>query len=124
MGAKLFGDQGDYFCLHDVDLIPQRADYRYASTAVRLVTGLYIARTEIPKKTRQGTLNHHFGGVVIVPKEYFFNINGFSNLYLHYGAEDDDFLMRLLWKGYVPCKDLSGYYLMLPHSKSKKSIAK
>ena len=46
-------------------------------------------------------------------------MNGFSNLYLHYGNEDDDFLMRLLLQGYIPIKDLSGYYLNLPHHKIK-----
>ncbi len=119
IGVKKYGKNFDYYCFHDIDLIPIKANYAYFSQPLRLISEYSEKKKEIYKKLAQGEYNHHFGGVVSLPKEAFEKINGFSNLYLHYGNEDDDFLLRLLLQGYIPIKDLSGYYLSLPHKKSK-----
>ena len=122
IGVKRYGADFDYFCFHDVDFIPIRADYRYCSVPLRLISDFYSDKSKIPKKAAQGVYNHHFASVTIVPKGIFDSINGFSNLYHHYGNEDDDFFMRLLFKGYLPCTDLSGYYCELPHYPSAKIL--
>ena len=119
IGVRKYGKNFDYYCFHDIDLIPIKADYFYYNQPMRLVSKYSEQNKTIYKKQAQGEYNHHFGGVVSLPKEFFEKVNGFSNLYLHYGNEDDDFLMRLLLYGYIPIKDLSGYYLNLPHAKSK-----
>ncbi len=119
IGVEKYGKNFDYYCFHDVDLVPIKADYSYFSQPIRLISEYSEKNKEIYKKSAQGKYNHHFGGAVSLTKEAFEQINGFSNLYLHYGNEDDDFLMRLLLQGYIPIKNLSGYYLNLPHPKSK-----
>ena len=119
IGVQKYGKNFDYYCFHDIDLIPIKADYAYFSHPIRLISKYSEQKKETYKKLAQGEYNHHFGGVVSLPKKIFKKVNGFSNLYLHYGNEDDDFLLRLLLQGYIPIKDLSGYYLNLPHHKSK-----
>uniref|UniRef100_H2ZMT1 Galactosyltransferase C-terminal domain-containing protein n=1 Tax=Ciona savignyi TaxID=51511 RepID=H2ZMT1_CIOSA len=41
-----------------------------------------------------------FGGVSIFTREQFLSVNGFSNLYWGWGAEDDDLFLRTWRKGY------------------------
>ena len=122
LGVREFGHKFDYFCFHDVDLIPINADYSYYNQPIRLVSFIAESKTQIPKELGKGIYNHHFGGIVSITKKIFLDINGFSNLYHHYGLEDDDFFFRLLLKKYIPCKDLSGYYLAFPHYASKKIL--
>ena len=122
LGIKEFGTNFDYFCLHDVDLIPLQADYNCYNQPMRLVSFISKEKMKIPKQLGKGEYNHHFGGVVTISKNIFWQINGFSNLYHHYGFEDDDLFLRLLFKGYIPCKDLSGYYSSLPHPASSMML--
>ena len=35
-----------------------------------------------------------FGAATLVPKDMFESVNGYSNMYYGWGAEDDDFLRR------------------------------
>ena len=122
LGVREFGDNFDYYCFHDVDLIPLKADYACYNQPLRLVSAIADAKNKIPKQPGKGIYNHHFASVVSITKEAFLDINGFSNLYHHYGLEDDDFFFRLLLKKYIPCVNLSGYYLSLPHSASQKIL--
>ncbi|XP_002124323.3 beta-1,4-galactosyltransferase 4 [Ciona intestinalis] len=41
-----------------------------------------------------------FGGVSVFTKEQFLSVNGFSNLYWGWGAEDDDLFLRTWRRGY------------------------
>jgi len=41
-----------------------------------------------------------FGGVISILADQFQKVNGFSNLYFGWGAEDDDFLLRLVFRQY------------------------
>lgn len=122
LGVKEYGKNFDYYCFHDVDLIPIKADYNCFSQPFRLISFSHEDKKKIPKKQGQGIYNHHFASVISIKKEIFLEVNGFSNLYHHYGLEDDDFFMRLLFKGYIPCVDLSGYFLALPHHPSQKVL--
>lgn len=42
-----------------------------------------------------------FGGVSMFTEEQFIAVNGFSNIYWGWGAEDDDIYMRTRRKGIV-----------------------
>lgn len=99
----------DYFVFHDVDLLPENIDYRYSNHSLKLFT--YIKQDNIYKEYKQT----NFGGAILVPKEIFLNINGFSNSYWQRGSEDDDFLIRHLIKGYIPFYDYNGKFKALPH---------
>ena len=102
-----------YFVFHDVDLLPENIDYRYANHSLKLFT--YIKQEDNSYKKYKQT---NFGGATLVPKNIFYDINGFSNRYWQWGSEDDDFLMRHLLKGYVPFYDSEGKFRSLPHPHS------
>lgn len=83
------GYKYDYLILHDVDFIPDRTvNYR---------------PTELPSllSTQCSQFNYgqcyptFFGGVVGIPKQYYEQVNGFSNLFRGWGGEDDNFYKRL-----------------------------
>ena len=118
VGAKLLEDEVDYFAFHDVDLLPlESVDYRYSDFTVRNFLFL-IEHDGKYKESHSG-----FGGSTLVPKNIFFEINGFSNNYWQWGSEDDDFFMRHLFKGFVPLEDIQGVFQALPHQSSLKRNA-
>jgi len=99
-----------YFVFHDVDSMPTNIDYRYCNHSLKLFN--HIKRYEKYYEEYQQTI---FGGAILVPKDIFLNINGFSNNYWQWGKEDDDFLFRHLFKGFNPLYDAEGKLRMLPH---------
>lgn len=104
--------ESDYYIYHDVDAMPTNIDYRYCNQTLKLFN--YIKRETIFEEYPETV----FGGVTLVPKQIFFDINGFSNKYWQWGKEDDDFLFRHLLKGYVPFFDTKGKLDMLPHPRA------
>jgi glycosyltransferase involved in cell wall biosynthesis len=80
---------GDYLCFHDVDLIPEFADYSYPTLPSHLSSHCsqfnYI---NIPDKI--------MGGVILFTREHFTMVNGYSNEYSGWGKEDDDLYERCL----------------------------
>ena len=102
----------DYFIFHDVDALPYNVDYKYCNQTIK--TFNYIKREKDYEEYPQTV----FGGVTLVPKNIFYDINGFSNNYWQWGKEDDDFLLRHLLKGYIPFFDTIGKLDMLPHPRA------
>lgn len=110
-----------YFCFHDVDLIPEGSccDYSYASTPTHLSAYCSQYNYALP----YGMI---FGGVTIFDKLTFEKVNGYSNEYWGWGAEDDD-IRRRLDAAKVLCQDWmnatkgiiwkrrDGHFLSLPH---------
>lgn len=109
----------DYQCFvfHDVDMVP--VDDRNVYTC--------------PDRPRHMSVNVNnksmvfypsfFGGVSAVNKEQMLRVNGYSNLYWGWGAEDDDFSYRLHKYGYKIFRrshDVARY-VTLAHVKSKPS---
>jgi hypothetical protein len=113
VGVLHAADDSDYYVFHDVDLLPENIDYRFCNHSLKLFT--YIKQEDKQYKKYKES---NFGGAVLVPKNIFFDINGFSNNYWQWGSEDDDFLMRHLFKGYVPLYDAEGKFETLPHPHS------
>jgi hypothetical protein len=79
----------DYFCFHDIDLLPMNddADYSYKEKPTQLIFEDENGDNIIP-------YDEYFGGVVIFNKEDFIKINGFANDYWGKGYVDLDLLYR------------------------------
>lgn len=82
-------DNFDYFCFHDVDLLPKNdsSEYYYVDTPTQIFGYREGDGTDLPYE-------QFFGGVVIFPKDVFDEINGFSNDYWGKGYIDLDLLHR------------------------------
>ena len=110
VGMQYAAAETDYYCLHDVDMIPLEANYLAPSQPFRLVNEL--------ETTWRGSSvfdPHYFAGAISVRKHQVFAANGFSNEYWGWGKEDDDFHFRLLLAGFVCYFDMRGRYHDLPN---------
>lgn len=114
IGVHFAADDTDYYCLHDVDALPQTANYLCPSQPLRLVTKI----TGAHGKRRHD--DYYFSGAVSIPKEQIFAANGFSNNYCGWGKEDDDFFFRLLLAGYLCFYDMRGVFQDLPNPKHQQ----
>lgn len=92
-GFKETQSMGDYFILHDVDQLPitGKVDYSYASCPTHISAHCSQFGYAIPYE-------QILGGVVIVPKEQFYLINGFPNSFRGWGGEDDMFFQSFMLK--------------------------
>lgn len=77
------------FIFHDVDLIPQVLKNIYACSDMprHMSASINIWRYNL-------LYEDAFGGVISILGQHFKEINGFSNRFFGWGAEDDDLLMR------------------------------
>ena len=112
IGAFNSTKESSYLIFHDVDLLPENIDYHFKNHTTKLFN--FIKKDSSYKEYGETT----FGGAVLISKEIFYDINGFSNNYWQWGKEDDDFLMRHLFKGYIPFLDKKGRFLALEHEAS------
>ena len=81
-------DDFDYFCFHDVNLLPltDDSDYSYPKKPTHLAS--IVDDEFIPYE-------EFIGGVFLINKEHFEQINGFCDEYWGWGYEDDDLLERM-----------------------------
>jgi hypothetical protein len=114
IGACYARDESDYFVFHDVDLLPENVDYSYCNYTEKLFYEIKHEASIRYKKYKQTVL----GGVVLVPKDIFLDINGYSNNYWQWGREDDDFFIRHILKGHIPLYDKKGKLKALEHQTS------
>jgi len=77
----------DYYAFHDVDMLPLDSDYSYPDGPTHLATEAEQFGYKLP-------YDGYFGGVTLFDKDSFVKINGYSNSYWGWGAEDDDILLR------------------------------
>ncbi|CAL8097885.1 unnamed protein product [Calicophoron daubneyi] len=81
----------DYLALHDVDLLPVDQALRYTWPTG---TGpVHLLPAEI--HPRYYWYKYYFGGVVLIRRVEFKDIDGMSNLFWGWGAEDDEFSLRI-----------------------------
>ena len=86
----------DNYCMHDVDMLPvESIDYSYCDSPTHLAAHAeqFGWNTPYPE---------YFGGVTMFDKESFVKINGYSNEYFGWGAEDDDMFRRCVKHGIKP----------------------
>nr|CAI5819654.1 unnamed protein product [Callosobruchus analis] len=118
-GAKVAIEM-DYSCLilHDVDLIPISTGNIYGCSKMprHMSSSVDTFRYNLPYLTL-------FGGAVAILSSQYKQVNGMSNKFYGWGAEDDDFYRRLITNGIIPYRfspDVSRY-TMLPHMKEMAS---
>lgn len=97
-GFLLGEPDSDYVCLHDVDYLPEEADYSWADDPTAILW--FGAETrpiapEISDKRIQNDLESTFGGALLVPNAVMRRVNGYSNVYWGWGFEDFDFSLRI-----------------------------
>jgi len=93
----------DCFILHDVDHIPERLSlvYQCSQSAVLQLSNCVDRFDFAPILPRnEGGLGLG-GGVTAITKGQFESINGYSNLYIGWGMEDNDFTTRIRIQGLV-----------------------
>ena len=113
VGAAIAGDAFDYFCLHDVDMLPMDCSYGYPSAPLRLYSSI------ISNEGTREVSSVCFGGMVSISREHFTAVNGFSNEFWHWGKEDDNFLLRLLLSGLNPAVDAQGSFAEIDNSSDR-----
>lgn len=89
LGFSFFSQQYSYICLHDVDMIGENFDYSYSDTVTHLSDIEILANGQYRE-----WYGSFLGGVTLFPTHLFAKINGFSNKYWGWGAEDDDLKLR------------------------------
>lgn len=106
--AFLINSGHDYYCFHDVDLIPEIADYSYPQNPVHMSTFCsqfnYI---ENPDAT--------MGGVIVFRKEQFEAANGYPNDFVGWGSEDNTLAIRVEKAGMKIYRHPFGKFYSVPH---------
>lgn len=87
---KEIPEEYTYFAFHDIDMLPvnDECDYTWPDTPTHLATNVEAHDYKLPYP-------QYFGGVVLINREDFEDVNGYSNEYWGYGFEDLDLLYRL-----------------------------
>ena len=103
-GFRLYQDANAYFCFHDVDMLPESASCDYSYPVMPTHLSAYCSQFEYQFDP------YYFGGVLLVNKEDFLRVNGFSNQYWGWGAEDDDLKKRFDRTWTIPRAQRMGRY--------------
>ncbi len=106
IGFSLMKNQFDYFCFHDIDLIPvsDECDYSFSEKPTSLMRGLspmeFGDHEEIDDYDNFDIpYDQHFGGSILMDKKHYELINGHSNEYWGLGFQDIDLLGRMAVSG-------------------------
>jgi hypothetical protein len=108
IGFDLIKDKCTYISPHDVDLLPEESDYSFPETPTHL--SAYRSQSDYKLEYEEC-----FGGVNLFSNEHFKLVNGFSNLFSGYGAEDDDLRRRCILNG-LKVNRRFGKYKSLHHT--------
>ncbi|XP_063806607.1 beta-1,4-galactosyltransferase 4-like [Pseudophryne corroboree] len=87
---EMLKEKWDCFILHDVDLVPENDFNTYLCDS--LPKHLAVSRNTTKYKL---LYSGYFGGVTAMSRDQFARVNGFSNSYWGWGAEDDDLRLRV-----------------------------
>ncbi|XP_046348978.2 beta-1,4-N-acetylgalactosaminyltransferase bre-4-like [Haliotis rufescens] len=105
----------DCFTFHDVDLVPEseRNTYWCGTNAVHHARRLDIWKYRV-------IYTYLFGGVITFNETFFSTINGYSNLFFMWGAEDDDLFHRVRKKHLKFEVSKDPRYTALKHTKETR----
>jgi len=104
----------DYYAFHDVDMLPIDSDYSFVEGPTHLASRAEQFEYKLP-------YDGYFGGVTLFDKKSFVKINGYSNEYWGWGAEDDDVLLRCSIMG-IPTFRKDCKYKSLSHERKIDSV--
>lgn len=110
IGVSFSRPESTYYCFHDVDMLPTRCDYSPCLVPTHLASQVQQFDWKMPYE-------NYFGGVTLFDRESFLNINGFSNEYWGWGAEDDDLRFRCETFG-IGIERREGKFTSLHHEKN------
>jgi hypothetical protein len=88
IGFVEYGIDFDYVALHDIDMLPTKADYSYPEVPTHLATKVQQFRYKMPAPD-------YFGGVVLFNNKDFVTCNGYSNKFEGWGGEDNQLYFEL-----------------------------
>lgn len=103
----------DYFCFHDIDMLPIESDYSYTKRPTNLASYIEQFNWGLPN-------DEYFGCALIFTKSSFLRINGCSNNYWGWGGEDDDIWYRCICRNIQPQRK-KGKYISLDHKRKVDS---
>ena len=89
IGAEILKNNCNYFCFHDIDMLPasETCDYSIVEGVCKL--SYFVSQFNfIPRPPDE------LGGVTLIDKKSFFLVNGYNNNYWGWGVEDNDFALR------------------------------
>lgn len=108
IGFAASSKDSDYVCFHDVDLLPEFADYSYPALPTHMSSHCsQFNYVNIPDKI--------MGGVVLFTNEHYKKVNGYSNEFNGWGKEDDDLYARCEKESLKPYKSPYGRFYSVPH---------
>ena len=113
VGFDIKKDECDYFVYHDVDMIPVISDYSYCPNPTHLAAEAEQFGYMLPNN---GTYVQYFGGVTLFDRESFMKINGYSNQFEKWGAEDDEIYNRCVTMN-IPRSRKNCRYRSLAHER-------
>lgn len=105
----------DYFCFHDVDMMPINADYGFSNKRLDGV-GVAIHVAKLVEQFEYKEFPNYFGGVLLLDKLAFKLVNGYSISYWGWGVEDDDFHRRCFSNNRVLTIFREGVFRSLKHT--------
>ena len=101
---------GTYWIMQDVDLLPEKVDYSYPDKPTHLATQASQFGYKMP-------FERYFGGCNVFTKEQFRAVNGFSNNFWGWGAEDCE-LLKQFEKHNIEIQHRDGRFNSLPHTRT------
>mmetsp|Transcript_1596 Transcript_1596/g.2963 ORF Transcript_1596/g.2963 Transcript_1596/m.2963 type:complete len:229 (+) Transcript_1596:121-807(+) len=85
-------NETSYVAMHDVDMLPVTASYSHPAGPM----GVAHLASEASQFSHQIPYPRYCGGVLLIDNKLMEQVNGYSNHYWGWGAEDDDFALRLV----------------------------
>jgi len=89
VGFKESSKSCDYIAMHDVDLLPKDPKLLYSFPEDG---PLHIASPELHPKYDYPTF---IGGILLISRKHYNQVDGMSNKYWGWGLEDDEFFVRM-----------------------------
>jgi len=119
-GNVIVLNQVDYYPLDDVSYEIHDQPILPANKGIFINKDLETRREikDIPAGYRNwenGIDPNFYGGVIVMRREHWENINGLNPMYEGWGNEDEDLRERFKWAGYKPIRNKVGTFLCLYH---------
>jgi len=118
-GFLLNEESLDYIVINNIDFLPMIADYSYSESPMLLIKHGYNNLPIVPSKdpsliVKAPKRENVFLGSVLIPKNIFNKVNGYSNSYWGWGFEDTDMRKRLETNN-IKINYRDGFYQPLIH---------